>query len=377
MDLVSQSGTPRSGAPIGQGRKTTVRKVIGAIGATLAMVVMATAAAVSAAGIGGAADRDRIEGDPRSQLPVFVLDKGSYTVFDAPGEGANELVDVSARGDVAGTYTTDLDETGSEFVSRGFLRDRRGRVTLFDYPGAEPVDPGPGRIRPRTFVNKVNKRGQVVGNAFVPARSDDEGRRAYLRHRDGRFTTIRVPGAVTTQALGLDDQGRVVGDYLDRKGLYHGYLWKRGRFSTIDVPRSTATTILGLNDRGEMVGNYLGADGTRHAFFRDRRGRITTIDARGVDYTWPLDLDDRGRVVGFTGNGSADDPNRIDVTTIHGFALKRGPEGPLSQIDVPGAPNTLASGIDDRGRIAGFYLNPNFTPSTGRTGAGAPMEAPL
>jgi hypothetical protein len=35
----------------------------------------------------------------------------------------------------------------------------------------------------------------------------------------------------------------------------------------------------------------------------------------------------------------------------------------------------LASGIDDRGRIAGFYLNPNFTPSTEPARPGAPMEA--
>jgi hypothetical protein len=355
-----------------------VRRIIVGLGATLAIfAVMATAAALFAASMTAAADRDRVEGDPRSQLPVFVLDKGRYTVFDAPGEGANELVDINSRSDVAGTYTMDLDETGSEFMSRGFLRDRRGRVTRFDYPGAEPADPGPGRIRPRTFVNKINNRGQIVGNAFVPAPSDDEGRRAYLRHPNGRFTTIRVPGSVTTQALGLDDQGRVVGDYLDKKGVYHGYLWKRGRFTKLDVPRSTGTTIVGLNDRGETVGNYLGADGTRHGFFRDRRGHITTIEARGVDYTLPLDIDDRRRVVGFIGNGSVADPNRIDVTTIHGFAVKQGPDGPLTPIDVPGAPNTLASGIDDRGRIAGFYLNPSFTPSIEPTRTSAPMEALL
>jgi hypothetical protein len=91
----------------------------------------------------------------------------------------------------------------------------------------------------------------------------------------------------------------------------------------------------------------------------------------------PLDIDDRRRVVGFTGNGSADDPKRIDVTTIHGFALKSGPDGPFTPIDVPGAPNTLASGIADGGRITGFYLNPNFSASSERTHAGAPLEAPL
>jgi hypothetical protein len=134
-------------------------------------------------------------------------------------------------------------------------------------------------------------------------------------------------------------------------------------------------SLLGLNDRGEIVGSYLGADGTYHAFFRDRRGRITTIDARGVDYTSPLDLNDRGQIVGYTGNVGSDSDPLIDPTTIHGFVLKKGPEGPFSRIDVPGAPTTVASGIDDRDRVAGFYLNPNFAPSTERARAGAPMEA--
>ena len=106
---------------------------------------MASAAALPAAGMASAVERDWIEGDPRSQLPVVVLDS-----------------------DVAGTYAMDHDLC-SVFMSRGFLRFRRGRVTRFDYPGAEPLDPGLGRIRPWTFVNTINHRGQMVGSAFVPA----------------------------------------------------------------------------------------------------------------------------------------------------------------------------------------------------------------
>ena len=36
-----------------------------------------------------------------------------------------------------------------------------------------------------------------------------------------------------------------------------------------------------------------------------------------------------------------------------------------------------ALGIDDCGRIAGFYLNPNFTPRRDKVATGAPMDALL
>jgi hypothetical protein len=280
---------------------------------------------------------------PRSPVPVFVLDNGRFTVFDPPGDQANEVVDLNDRGEVAGTY---IDRDGT---NRGFLRDRRGRVDTFVYPGAE-----------RTFVNKINVRGQIVGNAFVPAASDNDGRRAYLRDPDGSFTTIRVPGAVTTQALGLDNRGRVVGDYLDTAGVLHGYLWERGRFVTtsVDGPEGTGATLTGLNDRGQMIGVYQAGGTTGRQGFLLDRGVYRTFQDPRLAFTAPLDINNRGQIVGFTA-----DALPIPVSTeVHGFLLSAGADGRLASIDVPGAPRTLASGIDERGRVAGFYENANPTP---------------
>ena len=61
-------------------------------------------------------------------------------------------------------------------------------------------------------------------------------KRGFLRNERGRFTTIHVPGAVQTQAFGINNRGQVVGEYLDADGRFHGYLWEKGRFTTIDGP---------------------------------------------------------------------------------------------------------------------------------------------
>src|SRR5262245_54149006 len=76
------------------------------------------------------ADADRVSGDPQSAGPVFVLDEGGFSAFDAPGVSANELIDINRHGQIAGTYVA---ENG---VSHGFLRDERGRFARFDFPGA-------------------------------------------------------------------------------------------------------------------------------------------------------------------------------------------------------------------------------------------------
>jgi hypothetical protein len=279
--------------------------------------------------------------EPRAAVPVFVLEKGRFTTFDPPGVQANELVDVNSRGEVAGTFI-DFDNK-----NRGFLRDKRGRIATFDFPRASA-----------TFVNKINDRGWIIGRAKLGAGVDPADQRAYLRDPRGRFTTIHVPGAVTTQAIGIDDHGRVVGDYLDEDGVYHGYLWKKGRFVTtsIDGPKGTGATVTGINDRGQMVGVYQtrGKPGLR-GFLLDDGAYRTFADPR-LAFTVPLDINDRGQVVGLV----VDELPLPQATEAHGFMLKRGSRNSYTRIDVPGAPATAASGNDDRGRIAGIYLNPNI-----------------
>jgi hypothetical protein len=65
----------------------------------------------------------------------------------------------------------------------------------------------------------------------------------------------------------------------------------------------------------------------------------------------------RSRIgLGFT----ADDP---DLTGARGFLLASGVTGPLTPVDVPGAPRTAPAALNDCGRIVGLYENPNAQPA--------------
>jgi hypothetical protein len=45
-----------------------------------------------------------------------------------------------------------------------------------------------------------------------------------------------------------------------------------------------------------------------------------------------------------------------------------GRQGPFTPVGFPGAPRSIANGINDRGQIVGNYQNPNATPSPQRDG---------
>jgi hypothetical protein len=92
---------------------------------------------------------------PRSQIPVFVIKKGRYTGFDAPGPVGNDnLVKINNRGQIAGATST-----GPPQRTHGFLlRDGGGGpFTPIDVPGA-----------PGTGATGINDAGTIVGNYTNP-----------------------------------------------------------------------------------------------------------------------------------------------------------------------------------------------------------------
>jgi probable HAF family extracellular repeat protein len=315
-----------------------------------AIATALAALAVTTAGAWARPHATDSDQDPKSPIPVFVLDKGRFTAFDAPGATAYFFPSRSNRGEISGSY---IERDGT---AHGFLRGKRGGFSLIDFPGAG-----------NTSVTDHNDQGQVVGSYCDTSDPCATGtRRAFLRDERGRFTTIRLPGSVDTQAFGINDRGQVVGQYLDGDGGLHGFLWHRGQVHTIDGPSGAVASFTDINDRGDIVGSYFDPTdpGTIDGFLL-RRGRYTTFDSSDAPYTSPVDINNRGQIVGFT----ATEPV-ITAGELHGFALRRGAKGPFTRIDFPEAPQTLASGINDRGRIVGLYANPNAGPSAQRAARG-------
>jgi hypothetical protein len=209
------------------------------------------------------------------------------------------------------------------------------------------------------------------------------------------FTQIDVPGAVRTQARGINDAGHITGWFQGGDGLLHGYLLSVGHFTTIDVPEATATLVLGLNNTSALVGLFDDANGLTHAFVC-HEGACTPHDFPDAAFTQAVGINDAGDVVGGYGDAkggqhgyllSASRFRAIDApadgfppgspifTTAHdinntgqivGFAEVEADEGEeifgwllegekFTRIDVPGATGTIPLGINDIGQIVGNY----------------------
>jgi probable HAF family extracellular repeat protein len=156
------------------------------------------------------------------------------------------------------------------------------------------------------------------------------------------FTTIDVPGAISTWGHGINAAGQVVGYFLDDTGI-HGFVTDGAEFTTLDGPDATQTEACGINAAGQIVGYFFDAKGY-HGFVSDGVA-VTTIDVPGGINTWACGINDSGQIVG----GFRDGAGRG-----HGF-VKDGTE--FTRIDVPGAIYTNARGINDSGEIVGFFLD--------------------
>jgi probable HAF family extracellular repeat protein len=113
-----------------------------------------------------------------------------------------------------------------------------------------------------TVANDINNLGQIVGSY-----SNLGGTYGFLLS-GGTYITLDDPVAKpgTTQALGINDAGHIIGQYYDASNLSHAFLYSGGAYTTIDPPSALTATASGINDAGQIVGTYNDASLRSHGF---------------------------------------------------------------------------------------------------------------
>ena len=158
-----------------------------------------------------------------------------------------------------------------------------GKYTSFDYPGAvstEAID--------------INDAGTIVG-----LYSDGTDYHGY-KLQSGKFTNIDPPGAVGSFAETINSSGQVVGMYSLTSGQLssgvQGYLLTSGSYATINYPGAAQTSAIGLNSSGQIVGWYLDSSGVYHAF-ADLGGTFSTVDYPGAVQSQGLEINDQEQIL--------------------------------------------------------------------------------
>ena len=108
----------------------------------------------------------------------------------------------------------------------------------------------------------IDAKGQVVGT-YRDAKNIGHG----FVWTKGVFTTLDVPDAFLTSATGINDNGDIVGVYIDDEDFnLHGFVLSKGVYTTLDVPGALWTDVYSINSKGEIVGAYFDAVGDAHGF---------------------------------------------------------------------------------------------------------------
>jgi probable HAF family extracellular repeat protein len=179
----------------------------------------------------------------------FVDHNGVFTTAVDPNAAAaggtitEQFLGVNDHNQAAGFY---VDGQGN---SHGFIYDiSKSSFDAINVSGFSSVT-----------ATDINDKGQISG--FVANNGVSEG----FFDNHGKITLLAGPnGAVSSQALGLNNKGEVVGSFNDAAGNTHGFVYdvKTHHYQTIDDPNAAGMTVVnGINDKNQLVGFYQDAAG--------------------------------------------------------------------------------------------------------------------
>ncbi|HET9656776.1 MAG TPA: hypothetical protein VFP72_15595 [Kineosporiaceae bacterium] len=205
-----------------------------------------------------------------------------FRKLNFPGSVQTQVVGINNAGTTVGFF---VDATGA---NHGFVR-RHGQFHTVDFPGTTSM--------PR-FNQLLGINNHDVAVGFFNDRVGNS--HGYLFDaRTGRFALLHLPiTAKSTVAAGINDAGQVVGFVVLGKNT-HGFLWSSGRFTLLRLGNQTNTQALGINNEGVIVGSFVDAAGKTHGFVRYDAHLTRRVDVPGSTSTVVNGLNNRGLIVGF------------------------------------------------------------------------------
>ncbi len=277
----------------------------------------------------------------------FINDAQGTRSLDPPGygivaHGINDAGQVVGESRVLGDPLT-----------HGWLMDASG-FHNFDHPGQDVS----------TTPHGIGSRGAVVGYSSVLGSNQAQ---AFLY--DGTtFNDFVVPGATSTFFLGMNNEGWIVGTWEEGGTRQHGLLIHDGVWTTLDIPGSPNTWLTGVNNLGQIVGNY---DDPGSAGLRSFTATLVpepptaVLALLGAGALWLRRRRASGGALALLlGLGAATGP---------ALAFNPQPDPPAKlnwqSIDIPGAVETFANGVNSKGVVAG-YSDDGITLAHGFTLAG-------
>jgi probable HAF family extracellular repeat protein len=205
------------------------------------------------------------------------------------------------------------------------------------------------------------------------------------------LTDLGTLGGASSQALGINGLGEIVGWSQTSSGVQHGFIWKAGKMTdvgTLGGPTSTAT---GINDNDLIVGYSDNTNASTHGFVYSA-GTMTDLGTLGGSQCFAYGINNSNQITGWSDlvgdaqhhafiykGGTMVDLNPSWPTSFEGLAINASgqvvgliyrttdnqdnrdallySEGQLTNLGTLGGRNSSASGINNAGTVVGTSDN--------------------
>jgi probable HAF family extracellular repeat protein len=197
----------------------------------------------------------------------------------------------------------------------------------------------------------INNLGKIAGYYGSGSRSNPSVGYIIRKYGNSHFQTIVYPGAVNTRVTALDNHNDVAGSYDTANGTFGFILTSDGLYLSYKDPHTHGATniteLLGLSDSSLGVGYYVDANNVKHAFeLIQPSGEFHGIVPPGSVSSVASGINGKGDIVGYF--------TKSDGST-EGFLLKG---GAYTEFSYKGSANmTEALGINWQDEIAGVYAD--------------------
>jgi len=187
---------------------------------------------------------------------------GTYTQADGAGAAfGTSIWGINASGQLALTYAPSSNQLAHRWTPLG-----GGSYAVADLSI-------PGSLG--TYAGGMNNNGDMVGYFQTP------GYGAFLWRADGSLVTFNHPAdGQTTQALGINDSGVIVGAYF--ASHITGFVLQNGVYTDINYPGQNYTYATGINNDGTIVGWYLDGRNQAHGFIATELPEPATFGLTGM-----------------------------------------------------------------------------------------------
>ncbi len=163
-------------------------------------------------------------------------------------------------------------------------------------------------------------------------------------------TDLGALGGATTKAMGINENGQVVGASQIGSSMY-AFLWDEGTITNLGALGGQGSWAYDINDSGQVIGGSPLGSGDNHAFLWQQNGGMQDLGTLGGPSSYAFEINASGQAVGYACCAP-------DTYLSHAVLWGSGGIVDLGDLDPVWPAISAAYGINDAGQVVGGSYDP-------------------